>query len=274
MARRARTYTRDNRGRFASSPGGGPKTKPKPRTSFRQRQAVSLARSRGQTGRLGSATKAAKARLKATKARTGAGASPQQKAALTRAKRMASMLAGERRVKTGGGTGILRGAAAKAVKKAVGARVRPKVAAAKPVTVRPTSKVVPRSERRRVTGPRKAGVIAKPKGALRRGNPATDAKKILGFMDRARVPSRQVDWGPRSRKQGKRIGGGMIIGSMSAAPTGIRKYPDYQKAKGVTRKTWEEIRPMPDEYKKAVIGAIQSGWSANRALVAAYMALP
>jgi hypothetical protein len=131
MARRARSYTRDARGRFASTPGGGAKSKP-PRTSFRQRQAVSLARSRGQTGRLGSATKAAKARLKATRARTGAGASPQQKAALTRAKRMAAALAGERRVKTAGGAGILRGAAAKGVKKAAGARVRPGAAAKPP----------------------------------------------------------------------------------------------------------------------------------------------
>lgn len=264
MARRARSYTRDARGRFASTPGGGAKPKP-PRTSFRQRQAVSLARGRGQTGRLGSATKAAKARLKATRARTGAGASPQQKAALTRAKRMAAALAGERRVKTAQKAGVVKGrvkrdpgvgaklgavrrktiqgeqarkdraemaadrkreakqllampkAARRAIQTARTARrgltvvagrtsallqnieegrmqlarnygkrkdkLSPKAIASitesmqgsasklrtiaaeqKTRNARPTSKVVPRSERRKVAGPRKAGVVAKPKG--------------------------------------------------------------------------------------------------------------
>ncbi|MBU6251205.1 MAG: hypothetical protein KGO47_08580 [Cyanobacteria bacterium REEB417] len=126
MARNARrNYVRDNRGRFASTPGGGPAKKAKPvRTSFRQRQAVSLARQRGQTGRLGSATKAMKAKLAASRKKLATNASPQQKAAVTRAARMAAMLAGQRRIKAGARAGVLRGVAARGVKKAAGVRVR------------------------------------------------------------------------------------------------------------------------------------------------------
>lgn len=132
-SRRARSYTRDARGRFASTGTTGRKPKPA-RTTFRQRQAVSLARQRRQTGRLGSATREAKARLKASRQKLGANASPQQKAAVTRAARMAAALAGQRRIKAGPQAGVLRGAMARGVKKAKGARVRPGAATASPAT--------------------------------------------------------------------------------------------------------------------------------------------
>ena len=316
-SRGRRSYTRDARGRFASTPGGGAKPKP-PRTSFRQRQAVSLARGRGQTGRLGSATKAAKARLKATRARTGAGASPQQKAALTRAKRMAAALAGERRVKTAQKAGVVKGrvkrdpgvgaklgavrrkaiqgeqarkdraemaadrkreakqllampkTARRAIQTARTARrgltvvagrtsallqnidegrmqlarnygkrkdkLSPKAItsitesmqssasklqaiAAKQKTrnARPTSKVVPRSERRKVTGPRKAGVVAKPKGLKPGALAEKRAKRFprsmrgpnvniyaahMAFMDRAQaLPAKRKARGDYNQKR-------------------------------------------------------------------------
>ena len=124
MARNARrNYVRDGRGRFSSTPGGG--AAKKPRTTFRQRQAVSLARQRKQTGRLGSATREAKARLAASRKKLTPNASPQQKAAVTRAKRMAAALAGERRIKTVAPAGVIRGAAARGVKKGLKGRPRP-----------------------------------------------------------------------------------------------------------------------------------------------------
>ncbi len=138
-SRRARNYVRDANGRFASTGTTGRKPKP-PRTSFRQRQAVSLARQRRQTGRLGSATREAKARLAASRKKLGTNASPQQKAAVTRAKRMAAMLAGERRIRTAPQAGVLRGAAGRGVKK--GLKSRPQT-----VSTTPMSRPVPASQR-------------------------------------------------------------------------------------------------------------------------------
>lgn len=107
-SRGRRSYARDARGRFASTGTTGRKAKPA-RTTFRQRQAVSLAKKRGQTGFMGSATRTAKARLKASKAKLTPGASRQQKAAVTRAQRMAAALAGQRRIKTATPAGVMKG---------------------------------------------------------------------------------------------------------------------------------------------------------------------
>jgi len=118
-----RNYVRDGRGRFASTPGGGAKkAKPKP-GGFRQRQAVKLAKQRGQLGILGAPAKAAKARVKATKARTGPGARPQQRGALTRAKNTAEALSDRRKLPAARPSGVL----AKGVKAkpAAGSRVKP-----------------------------------------------------------------------------------------------------------------------------------------------------
>ena len=142
MARNARrNYVRDGKGRFASTPGGGPARKAKPaRTSFRQRQAVSLARQRKQTGRLGSATREAKAKLQASRRKLATNASPQQKAAVTRAARMAAALAGQRRIQAGPQAGVIRGAAARGVKKALKGRPQP-------VNATPMGGRVPASQR-------------------------------------------------------------------------------------------------------------------------------
>jgi hypothetical protein len=114
---------RDGRGRFASTPGGGAKkAKPKP-GGFRQRQAVKLVKQRGQLGVLGAPAKAAKARVKATKARTGLGASPQQRGALTRAKNTAGALSGRRKLPAARPSGVL--AKGTKAKPAAGSRVKP-----------------------------------------------------------------------------------------------------------------------------------------------------
>lgn len=43
---------------------------------------------------------------------------------------------------------------------------------------------------------------------------------------------RIIDWGPKHRGQGRRSGG-MILGSMSAAPVGIKKYYSIDNSKYV-----------------------------------------
>lgn len=79
-SRGSRTYTRDNSGRFASSPGGGP---PKRSTPASRRAA------KPKRGALkpGGGTLTARGRLKAARAKLTPGASRQQKAAVTRAQK-------------------------------------------------------------------------------------------------------------------------------------------------------------------------------------------
>ena len=102
-----RSYVRDARGRFASTPGGGAAKKAKPQGSFRTRQAASLARQRGQAGFAGSATRKAKRQLKASAKRLKANASPQQKAAVTRARNKVRSLSPIRRMATTGRRGVV-----------------------------------------------------------------------------------------------------------------------------------------------------------------------
>jgi hypothetical protein len=102
----------------------------------------------------------------------------------------------------------------------------------------------------------------------------SDQQNYAKFIQSADVPSRSENWGTTARGQGKRLGGGMIRGAMSAAPTGIKEYPDFERAKGMTPDIWEEVRLMTDEGKKAVIGALQAGWSSDRALKLAYIMEP
>ncbi len=94
-------------------------------------------------------------------------------------------------------------------------------------------------------------------------------QRYAQFIRSAQVPSRGEDWGARSRGQGKRSGG-MVRGAMAAVPTGIRRYPDFQRARGMTPTIWREAQLMSDEGKRAVIGALQAGWSADRALNLGY----
>lgn len=55
---------------------------------------------------------------------------------------------------------------------------------------------------------------------------AVDVQRIIKTEIIYPAKERTVDWGPRQRGQGKRIGAGMVIGSMSDAPTGIKTYFD------------------------------------------------
>jgi hypothetical protein len=97
-----------------------------------------------------------------------------------------------------------------------------------------------------------------------------EARRYGQFIRSAAVPSRQEDWGNKARGQGRRIGGRLVVGAMASVPTGRRSYPDFQRARGMTPAVWREARLMSDEGKRAVIGALQSGWSADRALTLAY----
>jgi hypothetical protein len=129
-------------------------------------------------------------------------------------------------------------------------------------------------------GNKRGAVVAKIKGSggrLRGGKPgsgADDQKQYGQFIQAAKVPTRDEDWGAKARGQGKRLGGGMVRGAMSSAPSGIKRYPDFQRAKGMTPAVWKEIKLMTDEGKRAVIGALQAGWSTSRALRMAYLMEP
>jgi hypothetical protein len=85
----------------------------------------------------------------------------------------------------------------------------------------------------------------------------------------AEIPTREEDWGARQRGQGKRIGG-MVQGAMSAGPVGIKTYADPKNARGVTEEIREELSLLAFEDKKAVIGALQAGYSAQDAFLLAY----
>lgn len=150
-----RNYTRDASGRFASTPGGGPARKRAARTTpktFRQRQQASLDRRPGRGGFLGGATREARAKLKASRAKLKANATPQQKAAVTRAAIRVAGASPQSRMKLGGGAGVLRGAVAKGVKKAKGVRVKP---APKPVAPKPAARRARRASGSRQISPEK-----------------------------------------------------------------------------------------------------------------------
>lgn len=141
-----RSYVRDARGRFASTPGGGAAKKaakgrsasagrPQPRT-FRQRQQASLDRRPGQGGYLGKATREAKAKLRASKAKLKASATPQQRAAVTRARIRAEGASPVTRMRRTAPTGVLKGVK---VTRAQGRR-------AKPGQVQPVAPVKPQQQ--------------------------------------------------------------------------------------------------------------------------------
>lgn len=128
-----RSYVRDGRGRFASTPGGSSGGKkpakgrsastgrPQPRT-FRQRQQASLDRRPGQGGYLGKATREAKAKLRASKAKLKTNATPQQRAAVTRAAIRAEGASPVTRMRRAAPAGVLKGVKAA---RAQGRRVKP-----------------------------------------------------------------------------------------------------------------------------------------------------
>lgn len=154
---RARTYVRDGRGRFASTPGGGgsssrkparkgrsPSTgRPQPRT-FRQRQQAALDRRPGQGGYLGKATREAKARLRAAKAKQRSKPSPQQAAAVTRARIRAEGASPVVRLRRAPTTGALRGVK---VPRAQGARRKPEAGSTGQTPVGPQQQSQPKPPR-------------------------------------------------------------------------------------------------------------------------------
>jgi hypothetical protein len=142
-------------------------------------------------------------------------------------------------------------------------------AGAKPAAQRPAAVAKPRS-RVLPVGQRRQTVMRSPVGQARlRMN---EARAFGYFMRRAQIPSTSTNWGSQ-RGQGKRLGGGMVRGAMSAGLKGTRNYLDYSMARGLSPTARREIRIMPDEHKKVVIGAMQKGWKSNRALRLAYRML-
>jgi hypothetical protein len=225
----------------AANRGGMPKTtSARGRALTNQRRAADLVRA-GRGGK-GPSAKAVRSVLTAQKARafyaaTGGGTKRSARKTVSSAK-VGRQIRAEGRAK------------AKTARAAVAGRPKARVVA------KPASKVVPRNQRRQVAMRLKAKSSVK-----------VPKNRLFGyFMQKAQVPTKSIDWGSRSRKQGKRIGGGMVIGGMSAAPVGIRIRPDYSRARGLTRTARNEISIMPDEHKKVVIGAMQRGWRTNRAL--------
>lgn len=78
-------------------------------------------------------------------------------------------------------------------------------------------------------------------------------------LDKFPPTVRTVDWGTSTRGQGKRRGG-MVMGAMSAAPKGVKKYvnifgglPDFEQHK-------DELGLMPD------FGAVRSIYLRGRAV--------
>jgi acetyl-CoA acetyltransferase len=67
-------------------------------------------------------------------------------------------------------------------------------------------------------------------------------------LDKWDVKKYTIDWGAKQRGQGKRIGGGMIVGSMSDAPTGKKEYisilgnlPEYEEVKQHFGSEYEQL---------------------------------
>lgn len=93
---------------------------------------------------------------------------------------------------------------------------------------------------------------------------------ITAFGNHATIPRRSANWGghPGSKRIGR-----MVVGAMADPPRGIKSYPDFRQAEGVTDDVWAELRVMEDEYKRAVIGAIQAGMTVAEAFTLVYRAM-
>lgn len=97
----------------------------------------------------------------------------------------------------------------------------------------------------------------------------------LAFHRAAIIPTRAVDWGPHQRGQGKRLGAGMVSGGMSAAPAGVRHYPDFEAAVlAIAPHLWPELLAIlkagGDDDVRACIGALQAGVGDGEAMRMAY----
>lgn len=107
-------------------------------------------------------------------------------------------------------------------------------------------------------------------GQRQQRQPKSDIEYYQQFRQTAEIPDEEVNWGSmRGRKNGRRPSG-VVAGAMSDAPRGTKKYPDFARAKGVTPAIRDELMLLEDEDKRAVIGALQAGWSEDRAFKLVY----
>jgi hypothetical protein len=79
--------------------------------------------------------------------------------------------------------------------------------------------------------------------------------------------SRQVDWGPRQRGQGKRLGGGMVAGSMSDAPTGIKTYSNLLGSIPEYKNNSEDFRGFSQFDQIQYLKAREYGLNHNQAIL-------
>jgi hypothetical protein len=96
-------------------------------------------------------------------------------------------------------------------------------------------------------------------------------EELIALQRSAVYVQRFEDWGT-SRGQGKRSGG-MVVGGMSAAPTGIKSYDDPKATVGP--EAWETIKCLgglagQDEDLDLAVAAIQHGYTPEEALMLAF----
>lgn len=251
MARRGggrRTYVRDANGRFASTPGGVGRAK-KPQ-GFRRSQAVKLAEQRGQTGRLGAATKAARASLRASKAKLTPGASRQQKAAVSRARNMAIALSG-RKALAPAQSGRLKGVK---VPMASGRRVKPGqkpyISRAEPLTsgkgTLPSRSSLTRAKKNLATNPTPAQ-----KGAVTRANRYAMQSRMKN------VGSKRIEPGPgqmRKRPAFERPARwDTKVGPTTAKATPIKpRVPASQRPGSITNTLKNTLRSLAQSDAKRI----------------------
>lgn len=255
----ARTYKRDSRGRFASGGGGGSRSGGAKLPARPTRKVGSKPPKRQGLITQRASAKASRRKLAAMdpadNSYTGALKRRGQKAAATRTANRLAAAKESGRVRLSSRAGVI-----KPPKRGGPARLKP--AGWMQSSEARTDRVAVRGKTRVTVRPAiKTGTI-KPKQTI-------SDKQFWRMAQKAQVPTRQENWGGRDRKQGKRVGN-MVIGSMSAAPRGVKSYPDYRRAKGMTRRVWNEARLMSDEGKRATIGALQARWRPSRALRLGY----
>lgn len=95
--------------------------------------------------------------------------------------------------------------------------------------------------------------------------------EITAFECSATICTKTIDWGSKSRGQGKRSGH-MVTGSMSAAPTGVKTYQGIDLGRYIeTDKEREDLKWLRDTYRRVAYDrARQFGCNHIESMVYAY----
>ena len=96
-----------------------------------------------------------------------------------------------------------------------------------------------------------------------------ELRKFVEGVDNKFMPTEfQIDWGPRQRGQGRRAGG-MVMGAMSGAPTGIKTYTNRlgnlpkEQADAVCKTSLRDSHHGLD----MCLRALSAGFNVNQAIV-------